>query len=207
MTKRQNGLQTPTEAFQAEDQTERRTAPRFTLLIQAAKLISSGGETLCVVHDTSSDGVRVRHFGHLPQETSLSFELANGEVFPVELIWHDEVYAGLKFPDEVDLERLVKLAQCGLPKRQLRVNTLLEGMVGTSAGELCMTVRNISQQGACIDCREELAIDQQVTIETETLWPTGARVRWRISTIHGLVFDEPLTCENLAQIVADARRH
>jgi hypothetical protein len=194
-------------AFDAEQQADRRGAPRFALLIQAAKLIAPFGETLCVVHDASAEGVRIRHFGHLPAGTEFRFELANGEMFPVRLMWQDEVYAGLKFPAEVDLDRLVKLAQGELPKRQLRVNTLLEGMVGVNTVEHCMTVRNISQQGACIDCREDLELDQVVTLETETLWPIKARVRWRIATIYGLAFEEPLSCEHLAEIIADARRH
>ena len=200
-------LHNASQGLETEAQSDRRSAPRFTLLIQAAKIISDKGETLCVVHDASSDGVRVRHFGHLPDGAPLRFELANGEVFPIQIIWIDETYAGLKFPAEVDLERLVKLAQGELPKRQLRVNTLLEGMVGINTAEHCMTVRNISQQGACIDCGEDLEIGQTVTIETETLWPVKAQVRWRISTIYGLVFDDPLSCEHLAEIVADARRH
>lgn len=200
-------LHNASQAFDTTNQADRRAAPRFALLIQAAKLISESGETLCVVHDASADGVRIRHFGHLPEGKALNFELANGEIFPVQIMWLDETYAGLKFPAEVDLDRLVKLAQGALPKRQLRVNTLLEGMIGVNTVEHCMTVRNISQQGACIDCREELEIGQAITLETETLWPTKARVRWRISTIYGLAFDEPLSCEHLAEIVADARRH
>jgi hypothetical protein len=200
-------LHKQSQALDTQTNADRRAAPRFALLIQAAKLISENGETLCVVHDASQDGIRVRHFGHIPDGKALNFELANGEVFPVQFAWLDETFAGLKFPEGVDLERLVKLAQGDLPKRQLRINTLIEGVVGINTIEHCMTVRNISQQGACIDCREELEIGQRITIETETLWPIRARVRWRIATIYGLVFDEPLSCEHLAEIVADARRH
>lgn len=200
-------LQGTPQAADAKSYADRRAAPRFALLIQAAKLISETGETLCVVHDASQDGIRVRHFGHLPDGKALQFELANGEVFPVEFAWLDDTYAGLRFAEGVDLDRLVRLAQGDLPKRQLRLNTLIEGVVGINTVEHCMTVRNISQQGACIDCREELNIGQRITIETETLWPIKARVRWRIATIYGLAFDEPLSCEHLAEIVADARRH
>jgi hypothetical protein len=46
-----------------------------------------------------------------------------------------------------------------------------------------------------------------VTIETDTLGQTSATVRWRLSTIYGLVFEQPIDCEQLAEIVADARRH
>ena len=41
----------PVAASDAGDEAEQRCAPRFTLLIRAAKLISSAGEFLCVVRE------------------------------------------------------------------------------------------------------------------------------------------------------------
>lgn len=193
--------------YEIEDQSDRRTAPRFALLMQAAKLVSCEGEYLCVVHDASVEGVRVRHFGHLPKERLLKFELSNGEVFPVQCVWHDDVYLGLQFPDGVDLDRLVKLSADGLPRRPMRLNMVLEGAVSAGVRQHCITVRNISQGGACIECREELAVGHAVMLETDMIAPLDAIVRWRIGTIYGLVFDDPLSCEILAAVVADARRY
>ncbi|HSG35703.1 MAG TPA: PilZ domain-containing protein [Sphingomonadaceae bacterium] len=200
-------LQELLNGFGVSGDEDRRGAPRFALLMQGAKLASEFGEILCVVRDASSDGVSIRHYGHLPDCEQFTFELANGENFPVSLVWRDEQHAGLKFPDEVDTGRLVKLASGHYPRRQLRVNTMLEGSVRAGDETHVITVRNISQQGACIECRDYLEVGETVTVETETLEPVSARVRWCLSTIYGLVFDEPLDCEQLAAIVADARRH
>jgi hypothetical protein len=183
---------------------DRRKAPRFTLLIQTAKLIAHGGEFLCVVRDASQEGIRVRHFGYLPKERFFGFELANGEAFTVELVWQDEEFAGLKFQDEVNLERVVKLARNGLPKRQVRLETQLEGMVAFSDVKAPISIRNISQQGACIECAEHMAVGQLIKLETEDLEQTFARVRWRRETIYGLVFDKTISIERLATIVAMA---
>ena len=193
--------------YETNDHSDRRGAPRFALLMQAAKIISCEGEYLCVVHDASTEGVRVRHFGHLPNEKLLKFELSNGEVFPVQCVWHDEVYLGLQFPAGVDLGRLVKLSTDSLPRRPMRLETVLEGAVSTASAEHCITIRNISQGGACIECREELAVDHPVTLEADALQPVLATVRWRIGTVYGLVFDDPLRCEDLAAVIADARRY
>jgi hypothetical protein len=137
----------------------------------------------------------------------LKFELANGEVFPVQGVWHDDVYLGLRFPDGVDLDRLVKLSTDGLPQRPMRLNAVLEGVVNTGEREHCITIRNISQGGACIECREQLAVGHAVSLETDVLAPIEADVRWRIGTIYGLVFDDPVSCESLAAAIADAQRH
>ena len=184
---------------------ERRRAPRFTLLIQTAKLISARGEFLCIVRDASAEGVRVRHFGHLPDERFLEFELANGEGFPVELVWRDEEYAGLKFPGEVDLARIVKISNDTLPRRRLRLRTVLEGTLTYGGLTRPTTIRNISQQGAGIECRERLAIEQLVRLQTDELEPVYAKVCWRNGIAYGLVFEETLSLERLARIVAGSR--
>lgn len=184
---------------------ERRKAPRFTLLIQTAKLISGRGEFLCIVRDASADGVRVRHFGHLPDERFLEFELANGEGFPVQLVWRDEEYAGLKFPDEVDLARIVKVSNDTLPRRRLRLRTVLEGTLSYGGLTRPATIRNISQQGAGIECREKLAIEQLVRLQTDELEPVFAKVCWRSDLAYGLVFEETLSLERLARIAAGSR--
>ena len=190
-------------ALETEAATERRTAPRFALLIQAAKIISGDGEFLCVVHDASTEGVRVRHFGHIPSDEQLTFELANGESFPVRRIRQDDEFIGLRFPEGVDLQRLVKLSKGEFPKRPMRVNTQLQGAVIDGAQFHCMVIRNISQHGLCIECREDLALDRLMQVETDTLAPTDVRVRWRIATIYGLVFEQELDCATMAAAIAD----
>ena len=181
---------------------ERRKSPRFTLLIQTAKLISSRGEFLCIVRDASADGVRIRHFGHLPEDRFLEFELSNGEGFPVELMWRDAEHAGLKFPEEVDLVRIASLSHGDLPRRHLRLRTVLEGTLSFGGLTCPATIRNISQQGAGIECREKLAISQLVRLETDELEPVFAKVCWRKGIDYGLVFEDTISHARLAKIVA-----
>ena len=177
------GLMAARPDCETQDRSDRRAAPRIAQQMQAAKLISCEGQYLCVVHDAATEGARVRHFGHLPNEKLLKFELSNGEVFPVQCVWHDDLYLGLQFPAGVDLDRLVKLSTDSLPHRPMRLDTVLEGAVSTASAEHCITIRNISQGGACIECREDLAVDHPVTLEADALEPTTATVRWRIGTI------------------------
>ncbi|HSG35560.1 MAG TPA: PilZ domain-containing protein [Sphingomonadaceae bacterium] len=188
----------------AELHDDRRASPRFTLLIQTAKLISHHGEFLCIVRDASEEGVRVRHFGFLPPDEYIEFQLANGEKFTVQLVWQNEEYAGLKFNNDVRLDRIVKLSNGNLPKRQLRLETQLQGSLRFSDINCDVTIRNLSQQGACIESEEVLAVHQLVRIEAEDLEPIFAKVRWRKANIYGLVFEETLGLARLAEIVAQA---
>lgn len=183
---------------------ERRQAPRFTLLIQTAKLISHHGEFLCIVRDASTEGVRIRHFGYLPPDEFIEFELANGQRFTVQLMWQDEEYAGLKFNREVNLGRIVKLSNGILPKRQLRLATEIMGKVKFADINCAATIRNLSQQGACIECPERMAVGQLIRLESEMLDPVYAKVRWHKGAVYGLVFEDTLSLDRLAEIVAQA---
>src|SRR5687768_9709194 len=100
---------------------EQRVAPRFTLLIRAAKLVAGSGEFLVVVRDVSSDGLKLRTFHPLPPDADYSIELASGERHPVEKVWEDGEINGFRFSDPVALERLLAESSVGKRKRPVRL--------------------------------------------------------------------------------------
>lgn len=65
---------------------ELRAAPRFTLLIRAAKLIVDGSEFLCILRDASATGVKIRLFTPIPEHKSLAIELGTGERHEARLV-------------------------------------------------------------------------------------------------------------------------
>jgi len=180
---------------------ERRRSGRFALLIQAAKLVTESHEYLCIVRDASVDGLKIRHFGQFADCGHLKVELANGEAFPVELVWMDETYAGLQFNDPVDLSRIVSLSNGELPKRKLRLKTEAPADVGWEDRIAPAIVRNLSQQGAAIECRELMSKDQMIRLDIHGLSSLFAKVRWRRGTEYGLVFETTLSFEELAAAI------
>jgi hypothetical protein len=100
---------------------DQRCAPRFTLLIRAAKLISPEGEFLCVVRDASETGVSVRLFHPLPANVPLTLEMPNGDCLALERVWEEEGKAGFRFADQIDIERIVE-SPSRFARRAVRVN-------------------------------------------------------------------------------------
>jgi hypothetical protein len=86
---------------------ELRAAPRFTLLIRAAKLIVDGREFLCILRDASATGVKIRLFTPIPEHKSLAIELGTGERHEARLVWTTGDHAGLQFLEEIDVQRLL----------------------------------------------------------------------------------------------------
>jgi hypothetical protein len=194
------------ETVQAEPLPDRRSSPRFAVLSQTAKLVGDDQECLCVIRNASVDGVKVCHFGFLPEGKSFEFELSNGEVFPVKVVWRDDESAGLEFPSEVDLERLARMNNDADSRQHLRFDTALDGAVANDSGRHKASIRNISQQGVCIDCGDQLEKGSELTIEIDGAQPIRANVRWHMSKIYGLMFDELLDLDQLAANVASNRR-
>jgi len=184
---------------------EERRAPRYTLLIRAAKLVSSHGEFVCVLRDVSETGVSLRLFHALPSGDGLELHMPGGGVYPLENVWERNKEAGFKFAEQVDVNQLVH--ESGqYPKRGLRIGVFFPVQVRslTQSGEA--VIENLSQQGARFECDAMLAIDQTIRLECAepgiTLKEVRAKVRWRRGQHYGVVFDDTLTLGDFARLVA-----
>jgi hypothetical protein len=183
---------------------EERAAPRFTLLIRAAKLVSDQGEFICVIRDVSETGVSLRGFHALPDEGRQWLELQTGERYPIEPVWNRGLESGYRFTEEVEIAALV--AEAGrFPKRQLRLNIAFEVELAFIGGRVLAEVVNLSQQGARIECDALLAIDQPLRLCSGILPEVRSRVRWRRGRTYGLVFDDTFSLSQLALFAAGAQ--
>ena len=182
-----------------------REAPRYTLLMRAAKLVSRDGEFLCVVRDASESGVNIRLFHALPKNDFLQLEFPNGDRHRLELVWQQDDRAGLKFAETANIGRLLE-GPSRYSKRPIRINldlpVRLVGGLQTSQGRLI----DISKQGAKLLCGDRFAIDQRVKLSgasgSQGLPEVNAKVRWRRENAYGLVFEDTFQFGDLAHIVA-----
>lgn len=195
-------IEVPREALSGP--CEEREAPRFTLLIRAAKLIAAEGEFICVIRDVSHSGVSLRGFHTLPVSESLWLELQSGERYAIKPVWSRGLEAGFRFLHAVEVGALV--AEAGrFPKRQLRLNIAFPVELAFIGGRVHAEVVNLSQQGARIECDSLLAIDQPLRLCSGPLPEVRARVRWREGREYGLVFDDTFTLSQLAVFAAGAQ--
>lgn len=192
------------QTWQGENEDgDRRSAPRVTVLIRPGKLIADGREFLCVVRDVSEGGVKVRLFHLLPSHRQLEIEFDNGERFALKMVWQTGDLAGFSFVDEVDVGLLVARQADSRPRRQPRLAVEVEGVLCSSGVRIPVVLRDISQRGASIDCANWLMIDELVRIESDLLPTLHAKVRWRRPPRYGLVFEQTFRIEELARACAE----
>lgn len=189
----------------AADHSDQRAAPRFTLLIRAAKLVSPNGEFVCVIRDVSETGVSVRLFHALPQGSPLELHMPGGGVYEVEPVWERESEAGFRFAQNVDVARLISEAG-EYPKRGLRLQVCFPVRISTLTQRAEGLITNLSQQGARIECDGLFAIDQNLRIAALEAIPelseVRAKVRWRRDHDYGLVFEDTFTLSDFARLAA-----
>ena len=184
---------------------EQRAAPRVTLLIRAAKLVSGQGEFVCVIRDVSETGVSVRLFHALPGCRDFALHMPGGANYEIARVWERGNEAGFTFAQPVAVEQMVNEAS-DYPKRGLRLGLCFPVLVYTLRGGFEALVENLSQQGARLTCDELLAIDQTVRL----VLPDGsakprevrAKVRWRRDRQYGVVFDDTFTLGEFARLAA-----
>jgi hypothetical protein len=182
-----------------------RDAPRFTLLIRAAKLVSGASEFLCVLRDASELGVSVRLFHPLPADLDLTLELPNGDRHPLERVWEEEGKAGFRFREPVELDRIVE-NRSRYARRSMRVR--LEAPCSLVAGDrrASATIGNLSQEGALIRTHERLSLVQRIRIGIEGGPEIAARVRWRREDDYGVSFEDSFQFAELAALTFDLQR-
>ncbi len=195
----EQGRQDRTEACAGADL---RAAPRYTLLIRTAKIIADGREFLCILRDASATGLKVRLFGALPHARTMAVEMGTGERYPVDLVWQADDHAGLRFHEEIHVEHLLDESRGTFPRRQVRLQLAVSGVLHAGGEAVPVVFRNLSQQGARVDCDKWLLMNELVRIETGVIPPIYAKVRWRSQPSYGLIFEQTFKLDELARISA-----
>lgn len=179
---------------------ELRGAPRLTLLIRAAKILSPQGEYLCILRDASETGISVKLFHPLPPADPLLLEMPNGDRYDLQRVWETEGKAGFQFNTPADVLRLVEIPG-HFAKRPVRVNVQVECRLLSISGSVDAIISNLSQGGALIRSDGKLALAQRVKIKAGGLPEIAARVRWRRGEYHGLVFEDTFQFAQLGEVL------
>lgn len=182
---------------------EQRQAARYIPIIRTAKLIAPAGEMLCVVRDVSATGLRIRIFSPLPAAAEMMLEFRNGEQQPVTLVWQKDDTAGFRFDGAIDVARLLEDGRAESRRsRPIRLKLEAEALLHVRGEACAATVRDISQQGAHVECAARLAVSEPVRLAAGRHPPIAAKVRWRRDGHYGLVFEETFRFDELARLTA-----
>ncbi|MBA3668419.1 MAG: PilZ domain-containing protein [Sphingomonas sp.] len=179
---------------------ERRSDERMLAMLRVAKIIEENGrEQLVRVRNMSAGGL-MAEVGHAVRVGDVvSIELSSQRI-PANVVWIREGTAGFKFEQNIDLGEMLagRKPRHGFRARPPRLEVNCKANVKLDKSYYTVDVHDISLGGIKVEPIEEYCLGHKVIVVVESLRPVRGEVRWYSDRKAGIVFDQPLTFEELA---------
>lgn len=181
---------------------ERRTGERVPAALSIIKLSSATGEQLARLRNMSAGGL-MAEVGH-PLEVGAAVEVdIHGQKVPSTVVWTREGTVGIKFDQTVDLGEMLagRKPRHGFRPRPPRLEVNCKASLRVGKTYYTCEVHDISLAGLKVEPIEEYCLGKRVVVVVESLRPVQGEVRWFSERKAGIVFDQPLKFEELAEWV------
>lgn len=182
-----------------DEPAERRAHRRGVAVLKAAKLLC-GRETLCLIRNVSSGGLRADIYHPVPVGTRVVIMLTEDQPVPGKVIWANGQTMGVRFDQEIDLAGvLAALAQppAGLRARLPRIDADAWARMRVGARVFSTRLRNISQGGACLRVHGLDSPGAVAVLSMSRFRPVQGLVRWCHDGQAGISFNQPLGLREL----------
>ena len=182
---------------------ERRSDERLLPTLRVAKVVAADREQLIRVRNISAGGL-MAETAHAPPSVGepVMVELSSQKI-PSTVVWIREGMVGLKFDQNVDLGELLagRKPRHGFRPRPPRLDVRCKASVRVGKVYYTVDVHDISLGGMKVEPIEEYCVGKDVVVVVESLRPIRGQVRWFADRRAGIVFDEELAFEELAEWV------
>jgi hypothetical protein len=168
-----------------------------------AKLIGANGEHLIRVRNISAGGLMAETVqAPPPVGEQVTVELSS-QTIPSTVVWIREGTVGLKFDQNIDLGELLagRKPRHGFRPRPPRLDVSCKASIRVGKVYYTVDVHDISLGGMKVEPIEEYCLGKKVVVVVESLRPVRGEIRWYSERKAGIVFDEPLSFEELAEWV------
>ena len=180
---------------------ERRSDERLIAMLRVAKLKDGQDrEQLIRVRNVSAGGL-MAEVGHpVNVDDVVNIELSSQNI-PSTVVWIREGTAGFKFDQDIDLGELLagRKQRHGFRPRPPRLEVNCKGNVKLENSYYTVDVHDISLGGMKVEPIEEYCLGKKVVVVVESLRPIRGEVRWFADRKAGIVFDQPMKFEELAE--------
>lgn len=181
---------------------ERRQDDRLLPILRVAKLIGEDFEQLIRVRNISAGGLMAETLHDVPVGCPVAVEFSSQRI-PATVVWTREGTCGVKFEQNVDLGELLagRKPRHGFRPRPPRLEVNCKASIRVGKVYYTVDVQDISLGGIKVMPIEEYCVGKDVVVVVESLRPVRGHVRWFSDRKAGIVFDQPLSFEELAEWV------
>jgi hypothetical protein len=180
---------------------ERRTEERVQTILPVAKLVTESSNHFCRIKNISAGGLMAETQAPLPVDTRVSVELNSAQSLPGIVVWTRAGAVGVKFDQNIDLRELLANRQPrrGFRPRPPRLEVTCGATVQIGKKYHRVEVRDISLGGMKVALTDWNCAGKNAIVTIESLRPVKGRIRWYRGGLAGIVFDKPLSFEELAE--------
>ena len=180
----------------------RPTAERIVPMLRIAKLEGPLGEQLIRVRNVTAGGLMAEIGQALSVGDVVSVELSSQKI-PGSVVWIRDGTVGVKFDQNIDLGELLagRKPRHGFRARPPRLEVSCKASLRVDKIYYTVEVHDISLDGMKVEPIEEYCLGKKVVVVVESLRPIRGEIRWYSDRRAGIVFDEPLSFEELAEWV------
>jgi hypothetical protein len=179
---------------------ERRAEERVLPTLRVAKMKGAIGEQLIRIRNMSAGGLMAdcSRCPPIGEQVTLDF---TSQSIPATVVWIREGLIGLKFDQSLDLGELLagRKPRHGFRPRPPRLEVGCGASVKLGKLYYKVEVHDISLGGMKVGPIDEYCIGEKVVVVVESLRPIRGEVRWYSDRRAGIVFDEELRFEELAE--------
>lgn len=181
---------------------ERRTEDRVAPTLRVAKMHGPNGEQLVRVRNVSAGGLMAEIGQSASVGEIVTIELSSQKI-PGTVVWTREGTVGVKFDQNIDLGELLagRKPRHGFRSRPPRLEVSCKASLRVEKTYYTVSVHDVSLGGMKVEPIEEYCLGKKVVVVVESLRPIRGEIRWYSDRKAGIVFDEPLTFEELAEWV------
>jgi hypothetical protein len=182
--------------------TDKRTDERLRAILPVTKLVTEdGAQHLCRIKNISAGGLMVEGTAGVETNTNVFIEMGDNRRVPGTIVWTRGNSMGVKFDQKVDLRELLaaRKPRLGFTPRPPRLEVTCGATVKIGRLYHRVEVQDISFGGLKVEISDWQCVGKSVVITIESLRPLKGKVRWYKAGRAGIVFDRPLTFEELAE--------
>ena len=181
---------------------ERRGDERIAPMLRVAKMNGPNGEQLVRVRNVSAGGLMAEIGQSATVGEIVTVELSSQKI-PGSVVWIRDGTVGVKFDQNIDLGELLagRKPRHGFRSRPPRLEVSCKASLRVDKIYYTVEVHDISLGGMKVEPIEEYCLGKKVVVVVESLRPIRGEIRWYSDRRAGIVFDEPLTFEELAEWV------
>ena len=181
---------------------EQRPDQRVMPMLRVAKLKGSSGEQLIRVRNVSAGGLMADIGQPVAVGETVSVELSSQQI-PGSVVWIRDGSVGVKFDSTLDLGELLagRKPRHGFRARPPRLDVRCKASLRVDKVYYTVDVHDISLGGMKVEPIDAYCVGKEVVVVVESLRPIRGHVRWFSERRAGIVFDEPLRFEELAEWV------